>query len=141
MSSDSKSMGKVVKLHVKTGEEKNDQEHIFESPVGVTLLQAVRDIGKLDIEAACDGTCACSTCHVILSPDSYRTILESNSEACGTFESTLETGVNNEISEEEMDMLDLAPSLCETSRLACQVLLTEKLEGKDIFLRIPVDNG
>uniref|UniRef100_A0A0A9XLF4 2Fe-2S ferredoxin n=1 Tax=Lygus hesperus TaxID=30085 RepID=A0A0A9XLF4_LYGHE len=77
----------------------------FDAPVGMTLMEAIRDIAKMDIEAACDGTCACSTCHVILSSPSYAKL------PCKP-------------SEDEMDMLDLAPSVCNTSRLSCQITLT-----------------
>lgn len=129
-----------IKLHVKVGSAANEREHVFEAPVGVSLLEAIRDVGKLEIEAACDGTCACSTCHVIFSPESYSTVLGANENFSETTERmSLENAADEKISEEEKDMLDLAPSLCVTSRLACQVALTEKLQGKDLFLRIPED--
>lgn len=130
-----------IKLHVKVGSVENEREHVFEAPVGVSLLEAIRDVGKLEIEAACDGTCACSTCHVIFSPESYSTVLEADENSSEATDSVSSANAAGEkISEEEKDMLDLAPSLCATSRLACQVPLTEKLQGKDLFLRIPEDS-
>lgn len=78
-------------------------------PVGSTLMEAARDIAKLDVEAACDGTCACSTCHMYLSEEHFQKLKEA--------------------SEDEMDMLDLAPSPKPTSRLSCQISITEDMDG------------
>lgn len=63
----------------------------------------------VEIEAACDGNCACSTCHVYIS-DKYFDKLPPASE-------------------EEEDMLDLALFLQPTSRLSCQIILTPDIEG------------
>ncbi|XP_062398180.1 adrenodoxin-like [Sardina pilchardus] len=83
---------------------------------GDTLLNVVVD-QKLDIEGfgACEGTLACSTCHLILEESSYNKL-----------------GV---VSDEEMDLLDLAFGLTETSRLGCQVCLSKRLNG--IVVRVP----
>jgi ferredoxin len=80
----------------------------FSVPSGTTLMEAARSNG-IDMEAACDGTCACSTCHVYLDKESYGKLAKP--------------------SEDELDMLDLAPDVKQTSRLACQVPLTEDLDG------------
>lgn len=61
---------------------------------------------KIPIEGACEGSLACSTCHVILEEKLY---------------DALEEPV-----EEEEDMLDLAPELTDTSRLGCQLIIDEK---------------
>lgn len=58
---------------------------------------------------ACEGSVACSTCHVILTPDFYDRLPEP--------------------SDEENDMLDMAFGLTDTSRLGCQVVLTRDLHG------------
>jgi ferredoxin-2, mitochondrial len=58
---------------------------------------------------ACDGSLACSTCHLILTQETY----DSLPEPC----------------EEELDMLDLAFDLTDTSRLGCQIKVTKGLEG------------
>lgn len=63
----------------------------------------------VDLEGACEGSIACSTCHVILSPEHYDKL--------------------EEPSDDENDMLDLAYGLTDTSRLGCQVKLTKELEG------------
>ncbi|ESL10694.1 adrenodoxin precursor [Trypanosoma rangeli SC58] len=95
-----------VQVHVTSAEGKTVS---FTAPTGITLMEAIRDVGKIDIEAACDGTCACSTCHVLLRQEDFQKL--------------------GELSEDEMDMLDLAPSVTKTSRLSCQVQLTDALDG------------
>nr|XP_055072114.1 adrenodoxin [Misgurnus anguillicaudatus] len=83
---------------------------------GNTLLDVVVD-QDLDFDGfgACEGTLACSTCHVILEEDVYKKL--------------------GPIADEEMDMLDLAYGLTDTSRLGCQVCLSKDLDG--IVLRVP----
>ena len=67
------------------------------------------------LEGACEGVMACSTCHVIVAPEDFERLPAA--------------------SEEEEDLLDLAAHATRTSRLACQILLTEALERLDV--RIP----
>lgn len=99
-----------------------ENEHIsVEAPVGATLMEAIRDVARVDMEAACDGTCACSTCHVIFTPDSYAKLESAPSE-------------------DEMDMLDLAPKVCKTSRLSCQVKLTPELHDIDVTIPDEMEN-
>jgi ferredoxin len=64
---------------------------------------------KLHVPGACEGSVACSTCHVILSPEHYDLLPEPG--------------------DDENDMLDMAFGLSETSRLGCQVKLTKELDG------------
>jgi len=78
---------------------------------GVSLLELAHK-ANVDLEGACGGELACSTCHCIFSQEDYDRIIE----ACPK-------------TEEEEDMLDLAWGLTETSRLGCQVLLSDELEG------------
>ncbi|KAF8148411.1 2Fe-2S ferredoxin-type domain-containing protein [Crassisporium funariophilum] len=63
----------------------------------------------IDLEGACEGSVACSTCHVIL-PEEYYDLLP-------------------EPEDDENDMLDMAFGLTDTSRLGCQVKLTRELDG------------
>lgn len=58
---------------------------------------------------ACEGSIACSTCHVILEPDVYDSLEEPG--------------------DDENDMLDLAFGLTDTSRLGCQIKLTKGMDG------------
>ncbi|KAJ8003869.1 hypothetical protein DPEC_G00152880 [Dallia pectoralis] len=83
---------------------------------GDTLLDVVinQDI-DIDGYGACEGTLACSTCHLIFDEDVYNKL--------------------GPVTDEEMDMLDLAYGLTDTSRLGCQICLTKSLDG--ITARVP----
>jgi ferredoxin len=67
------------------------------------------------LEGACEGVMACSTCHVIVEPDDFGNLPAAT--------------------EEEEDLLDLAAHAGRTSRLACQIILTEDLDR--LSVRIP----
>ena len=84
-----------------------------DAPAGKTVLE-IAWANKIDIEGACDGSLACSTCHVIVEP--------------------AWSGRLDEASEDEEDMLDLAFGLTETSRLGCQIIITEALDGLTVKL-------
>ena len=81
--------------------------------VGQSLLDLAH-ANQVELEGACEASLACSTCHVIL-PQSYYAKL-------------------SEAGDEENDMLDMAWGLTDTSRLGCQVKLSEELEGMDVTL-------
>jgi len=81
---------------------------------GGNLLDLAHENG-VELEGACEGSLACSTCHVILTEEVYAKLPEP--------------------SDEENDMLDLAFGLTETSRLGCQVFLTSELAG--LVAKIP----
>ena len=84
-----------------------------EAWVGESLLRLAQR-NDIDLEGACEGVCACSTCHLILPMDLYDTL--------------------DEPSEEEEDMLDMAFGLTETSRLGCQINVREDMEGAEFKL-------
>ncbi len=84
-----------------------------DAPVGHSLLQIAWD-NNIDIEGACEGAMACSTCHVIVAPEWFDRL--------------------DEASEDEEDMLDLAFGLTRTSRLGCQIIITETLDGLTVSL-------
>jgi 2Fe-2S ferredoxin len=103
-------MSETVKvIFVEKGEKKE-----FNVPVGTSVLQAARD-NDINLEGACEGSLACSTCHVIVEKSFYDMLEEAN--------------------EDEEDMLDLAFGLTPTSRLGCQIILTKELDG--LTLRVP----
>ena len=79
-----------------------------DAPLGHSLLQIAWD-NKIDIEGACEGAMACSTCHVIVASEWFERL--------------------EEATEDEEDMLDLAFGLTPTSRLGCQIIITEALDG------------
>jgi ferredoxin len=82
---------------------------------GQTLLEVVRANGIDEIEGACGGAMACSTCHVIVDPSWYGKLPPPASD--------------------ETDMLDLASGLTRTSRLGCQIKLTEAMDG--LIVKLP----
>lgn len=90
------------------------EEKVIEAPLGLSILEIAHS-NDIDLEGACEGSLACATCHVILEEEFYNK-LEKPKEA-------------------EEDMLDLAFGLTDTSRLGCQIILTEELDG--IKIRLP----
>ncbi|KAK6352571.1 mitochondrial matrix iron-sulfur protein [Orbilia blumenaviensis] len=93
---------------------KEGNEFTFEVAEGDNLL----DIGQandLEMEGACGGSCACSTCHVIVEDQDMYDLLE-------------------EPDDDENDMLDLAFGLTETSRLGCQVKMKKDIDGLKVKL-------
>jgi len=92
---------------------KDGTQKTFEVAEGDSILDIAQANG-LDMEGACGGSCACSTCHVIVDPDFYDEIPEPD--------------------DDENDMLDLAFGLTETSRLGCQVKMTKALDGIRVAL-------
>jgi ferredoxin len=85
-----------------------------EAEAGQRLLD-VAWAAKQPLEGACEGVMSCSTCHVIVDPQDFAML----PRAC----------------EEEEDMLDLAAHATRHSRLACQILLTDKM--RTLSVRIP----
>ena len=79
-----------------------------DAPLGLSVLE-IAHRNHVDIEGACEGSLACSTCHVVIDPEWYDVLAEAT--------------------EDEEDMLDLAFGLTHTSRLGCQIKMTEELDG------------
>ncbi|KAF7558043.1 hypothetical protein G7046_g5903 [Stylonectria norvegica] len=94
--------------------EKDGVEHKIAVCEGDNLLD-IAQAHDLEMEGACGGSCACSTCHVIVTDDTY-------------FDKMPEP------EDDENDMLDLAFGLTETSRLGCQVKMTKELDGLRVKL-------
>jgi 2Fe-2S ferredoxin len=85
-----------------------------EAPNGLSVLEIAHKHG-VDLEGACEGSLACSTCHVIIDPNWYQALKDP--------------------SEDEEDMLDLAFGLTKTSRLGCQIVMSDELDG--LTVRLP----
>lgn len=85
--------------------------------IGDSLLDVVVN-NNIDLDGfgACEGTLTCSTCHLIFKQQDY-------------------DALPTKPSDEELDMLDLAYDLSDTSRLGCQINVTEKLDGLEV--RVP----
>ncbi|KAH3661382.1 hypothetical protein OGAPHI_006789 [Ogataea philodendri] len=92
---------------------KDGAQKTFEVAEGDSILD-IAQANHIDMEGACGGSCACSTCHVIVDPEYYDSIPEPD--------------------DDENDMLDLAFGLTETSRLGCQVHMTKELDGVRVAL-------
>lgn len=107
LSSDAKKTINVTWVH------KDGRETVTTAQVGINVMEAAHRKG-IEVEGACEGSCACSTCHVILDRNVYNALPEP--------------------SETEEDMLDQAFGLTPTSRLGCQVILEEKHDGIKIKL-------
>lgn len=97
--------------------DKEGQSHTFEVADGDNLLD-IAQANDLEMEGACGGSCACSTCHVIVTDGEGE-----GNNADEVFDRM------DEPSDDENDMLDLAFGLTETSRLGCQVVMSKELDG------------
>jgi 2Fe-2S ferredoxin len=84
-----------------------------EAPLGLSVLEIAHK-NDIDLEGACEGSLACSTCHVVVSEDDFDR-LDAATEA-------------------EEDMLDLAFGLTATSRLGCQIIMRQELDGLTVSL-------
>ena len=85
-----------------------------DAPIGLSVLEIAHK-NDIDLEGACEGSLACSTCHVIVEQEWYDLLADA--------------------SEDEEDMLDLAFGLTKTSRLGCQIIMSEELDG--LTLKLP----
>ena len=94
--------------------ERDGTRREVDAPLGLSVLEIAHK-NRIDIEGACEGSLACSTCHVVIDPEWY--------------------GLLKDASEDEEDMLDLAFGLTATSRLGCQIIITEELDG--LTVRLP----
>jgi 2Fe-2S ferredoxin len=94
--------------------ERDGTHREVDAPLGLSVLEVAHKYG-VDIEGACEGSLACSTCHVIVDSGWFK---------------RLETPT-----EDEEDMLDLAFGLTQTSRLGCQIVMTDELDG--LVVKLP----
>lgn len=90
-----------------------------DAPEGLSVMEVAHRNG-IDIEGACEGSMACSTCHVIVDEAWFEKL--------------------DEATEEEEDMLDLAFGLSRTSRLGCQITMTPELDGLVVTLPEQTNN-
>ena len=90
--------------------------HTISVDEGTTLMEAGRD-NNMGIEGTCGGSLSCATCHVIFSKEDYAKV--------------------GGPSDDEMDMLDLAFGLTPTSRLGCQIRMSDALDG--LTVQVPDD--
>jgi 2Fe-2S ferredoxin len=88
-------------------------EVAVDAPNGVSVLEIAHK-NHISLEGACEGSLACSTCHVIVDAAFFDKLKEA--------------------SEDEEDMLDLAFGLTHTSRLGCQIIMCDELDGLKVSL-------
>lgn len=93
-------------------------EKKVDAPTGYSVMEIAQMNDIEQIEGACGGSLACATCHVYVHPDWWDKVLP-----------------DGEISVEEEDMLDLAFDVRKSSRLSCQIVMREELDG--LILALP----
>lgn len=103
---------RVIFLHAS-----GDGQMVAEVEAGDNLLR-VAQVHMMPLEGTCEGQMACSTCHVIVAKEYFDRLPPA--------------------SEMEEDMLDLAAGVRRTSRLACQIMLTDDLDG--LTVQIPSES-
>src|SRR5271170_420361 len=89
------------------------REQVVDAPVGISVLEIAHK-NHIPLEGACEGSLACSTCHVVIDKSFYDKLLPAT--------------------EDEEDMLDLAFGLTHTSRLGCQIIMSDALDGLRVML-------
>jgi len=94
--------------------ERDGTHREVDAPIGLSVLEVAHKHG-VDIEGACEGSLACSTCHVIVDAAWVDRLVEPT--------------------EDEEDMLDLAFGLEKTSRLGCQIVMSDELDG--LIVKLP----
>lgn len=99
--------------------EKDGNQKDVEAPIGLSVLEIAHK-NNIDLEGACEGSLACSTCHVIVDKDWYNVLPKAN--------------------EDEEDMLDLAFGLTPTSRLGCQIIIRDNIIDKDTLFTCSLPN-
>ena len=81
--------------------------------VGCSLLDVVKE-NNIDLIGACDGNCACGSCHVYIDDETLKRIEPAN--------------------EDEENVLDVVFNIKHNSRLACQVIVTNEMDGAVITI-------
>ncbi len=89
----------------------NGEEKVINAPNGISLLEVAHQ-NHIPLEGACEGSLACSTCHVVIDDAFYSKLPAAT--------------------DDEEDMLDLAFGLTHTSRLGCQIMMNDGLEGMKV---------
>lgn len=86
----------------------NGEQKTVDAPLGLSVLEVAHK-NQIPLEGACEGSLACSTCHIVVDPAFYDMLPDAT--------------------EGEEDMLDLAFGLTHTSRLGCQIKMTDEMDG------------
>lgn len=103
-------MTKTVKIHFLIGKDKKT----VEAPIGATVLK-IAEANNIPITGACGGNCACGTCRIDLSKEDYKKL--------------------SQPSESEEDVLERDSGTTPTSRLSCQMTITEEMDNIHIITK------
>jgi 2Fe-2S ferredoxin len=106
-------MPKITFIH------KDGSRRVLDGQTGQTVMQLATAHGIPEIDADCGGACACATCHVIVDP-AWADRLPPH----GTMEA---------------DMIDFAHGPTPTSRLSCQLTISDDFDG--LILHLPAAQG
>lgn len=90
------------------------EESVLDAETGLSVMEVVRDNGIDELLALCGGCCSCATCHVYVDP-AFAAILP-------------------DMSEDENDLLDSSDHRNDTSRLSCQIVMSDELDGLTITI-------
>lgn len=90
------------------------EESVLEAEAGLSVMEVIRDNGIDELLALCGGCCSCATCHIFVDP---------------AF-----TGVLPEMSDDENDLLDSSDHRDERSRLSCQLIMSDDLDGLTVTI-------
>jgi len=90
------------------------EESVFEAEEGLSVMEVIRDNGVDELLALCGGCCSCATCHVYVDP-AFAAILP-------------------DMSDDENDLLDSSDHRNDTSRLSCQLVMREELDGLTVTI-------
>lgn len=101
-------------VHILFISEENNQQFAVDSSSGLTLMEAALENNVPGIIAECGGACSCATCHVYIDEKWRSRVGEPNIM--------------------EDDMLDFAYDRRENSRLSCQIVLDESLDGLVVYI-------
>ena len=93
---------------------RNGATREFEAPAGLSLMEALRDTAGLDIAAICGGTCSCATCHIYVPRDWWAKLPKQ--------------------APDEVELIEFLPGFRDTSRLACQIPVSDALDGMPVEL-------
>ncbi|MEK6476581.1 2Fe-2S iron-sulfur cluster-binding protein [Catalinimonas sp. 4WD22] len=99
-----------IKIHI---EEAEGKFNTIEAPTDMALsLMEILKASDYPVAATCGGMALCASCHIEVLDNTY----------------------NEEANDAEMDMLDTLPVVSDSSRLACQMPITEEMDGIRIRL-------
>ena len=99
--------------------EHNGDVHKVDAKTGFSLMETALNNNVPGIDADCGGQCSCATCHVIVDAAWFKRL--------------------GEIGDMESSMLDMNPEKANTSRLACQIPVTEELD--ELVVTLPEFQG